>query len=108
MCRASRVGAEVSWAAVPTFEGVLELALADEVPGGSERNLDYLFPHLDVAPELERAQLLVLADAQTSGGLLMAVAADDAEGVHRALRAAGVSAWEIGRLVAGERIRVTA
>ena len=106
MCRASRVGAEVSWAAVPVFEGVLDLARADEVPGGSERNLDHLVPHLDVAPELERAQLLVLADAQTSGGLLMAVASDDAEGVHRALRAVGVTAWEIGRLVAGEGIRV--
>lgn len=106
MCRASGVGAEISWSAVPVFDGVLDLALADEVPGGSERNLDHLVPHLDVAEELDRPRLLILADAQTSGGLLMAVASDDAEGVHRALRAAGVSGWEIGRLVAGERIRV--
>lgn len=106
MCRAAGLGAELSFAAVPMFDGVLELAAADEVPGGSERNLDFLLPHLEVAEGLDRPRMLILADAQTSGGLLMAVASDDGEGVHRALRAAGVEAWEIGRLVAGDRIIV--
>jgi selenide,water dikinase len=104
LCRASGLGAELSASAVPMFDGVLELVEADEVPGGTERNLAHMQPHLAVAPGVTPAQQLVLADAQTSGGLLMAVAPDDGEGVHRALRAAGVEAWEIGRLVAGDRI----
>ncbi len=108
MCKGAGLGAELSWPAVPVLAGVLDLARADEVPGGSERNLAFLAPHVTFAPALGEAEKLVLADAQTSGGLLLAVPADDAEGWHRALRSEGVEAWEIGRLVAGSGIRVTA
>lgn len=108
MCTGSGLGAEISWPAVPVLAGVLELARAEEVPGGSERNLEFLAPHVTFDPGLGTAEQLVLADAQTSGGLLLAVPADDAEGWHRALRAVGVDAWEIGRLVSGTGIRVTA
>lgn len=106
ICRASGVGAELSVEAVPLFAGVRALAQADEVPGGSERNLAHVTPHLDLAPGVTPLEALILADAQTSGGLLLAVASDDAEGTHRAMRALGVDVWEIGRLVAGDRLRL--
>ena len=106
MCRAAGVGAEIAFSAVPLLPGVLELARADEVPGGSERNLAHVAPVVTFDPALDQAQRLVLADAQTSGGLLMAVAADDGEAMHRALQAYGAPGWEIGRLVAGSGIRV--
>ncbi|WP_043498980.1 selenide, water dikinase SelD [Georgenia sp. SUBG003] len=68
--RASGVSAVVDAAAVPYLDGARD-ALADGfVPGGSRRNLDWVAPHLDSAVGEE--ELILLADAQTSGGLLVA------------------------------------
>lgn len=70
MCRASGVGAEIDLAAVPRVEGV-DAALAEGfVPGGSRRNLDWVRPHLH-AEGIAEEDLILLADAQTSGGLLV-------------------------------------
>ena len=108
MTKGSGLGAELAFSRVPLLPRTLELARADEVPGGSKRNLEYLAPHLRFAEGVELAQQLVLADAQTSGGLMMAVAADEADAMRSELEAAGVTAWEIGRLVEGSGIHVTA
>lgn len=72
MCRASGVGAVIDAAKVPAVEGAKQ-ALADGfVPGGSRRNLDWVRPHLD-ADGIDEDTLIFLADAQTSGGLLVVV-----------------------------------
>lgn len=70
MCRASGVAAVVDHAAVPYLDGARESLAEGFVPGGSRRNLDWVRPHL--ASELDESELLLLADAQTSGGLLVA------------------------------------
>lgn len=70
MCRASGVGAVIDAAKVPAVEGAKQ-ALADGfVPGGSRRNLDWVRPHLK-ADGVDEDTLVFLADAQTSGGLLV-------------------------------------
>ena len=70
MARASGVTAVVDAAAVPYLDGA-RASLADGfVPGGSRRNLDWVRPHLDAS--VDHDELLLLADAQTSGGLLVA------------------------------------
>ncbi|MGY2702065.1 selenide, water dikinase SelD [Nocardioides sp. HB32] len=70
LCRASGVSAVVDSAAVPYLEPVRASYAAGYVPGGSRRNLEWVRAHLDTAvPEDE---LVLLADAQTSGGLLVA------------------------------------
>jgi selenide, water dikinase len=70
MARASGVTAVVDAAAVPYVDGARE-ALADGfVPGGSRRNLDWVRPSL--SSSLSEEELILLADAQTSGGLLVA------------------------------------
>lgn len=72
MCRASGVGAVIDRAAVPVLQDALD-ALADGyVPGGSRRNLDWVRPHLTAGPGITEDDLVLLADAQTSGGLLVA------------------------------------
>jgi selenide,water dikinase len=71
LCRASGVGAVVHASAVPVLDGVRESLAAGHVPGGSRRNLDWVRPHLDVGPGVTEDDLIVLADAQTSGGLLV-------------------------------------
>lgn len=69
MCRASGIGAELNFSAVPAVDGAKD-ALADGfIPGGSRRNLDWVRPHLDT--DLSEEELIFLADAQTSGGLLV-------------------------------------
>lgn len=71
MCRASGVGAVIDRAAVPVIESA-RLALQDGfVSGGTRRNLDWVRPHLDTATGVTEDDLLLLADAQTSGGLLV-------------------------------------
>ncbi|MGO4597673.1 selenide, water dikinase SelD [Terrabacter sp. 2RAF25] len=70
MARASGVSAVVDAAAVPYLEGARESLAAGFVPGGSRRNLDWVRPHLDAS--VGDDELVLLADAQTSGGLLVA------------------------------------
>jgi selenide,water dikinase len=71
LARASGVTAVVDSAAVPLIEGATEAVRAGYVPGGSRRNLDWVAPHSDFGAASEE-MLLLLADAQTSGGLLVA------------------------------------
>jgi selenide, water dikinase len=71
MARASGVTAVIDTAAVPYLSGARESARDGFIPGGSRRNLDWVRPHLDPGRWDELEQLL-LADAQTSGGLLLA------------------------------------
>jgi selenide, water dikinase len=70
MARASGVTAVVDAAAVPYLDGARESLRDGFVPGGSRRNLDWVRPHLDAA--VDEDELVLLADAQTSGGLLVA------------------------------------
>ncbi|HIT76269.1 MAG TPA: selenide, water dikinase SelD, partial [Candidatus Avipropionibacterium avicola] len=71
MCRASGVAARVDAAAVPYVAGSREALAAGHVPGGSRRNLDWVRPHLAVGSGIDEDELILLADAQTSGGLLV-------------------------------------
>ncbi|CAN5242778.1 selenide, water dikinase SelD [soil metagenome] len=70
MARASGVSAVVDSAAVPYVEGARASLAEGYLPGGSRRNLDWVRPH--VRSRLGEDELLLLADAQTSGGLLVA------------------------------------
>ncbi|XRQ12533.1 selenide, water dikinase SelD [Actinomadura welshii] len=71
LARASGVTAVVDAAAVPYLDGARESARAGYVSGGTRRNLDWVAPHTDFGSVGEEEALL-LADAQTSGGLLVA------------------------------------
>ncbi|PCC48422.1 selenide, water dikinase SelD [Brevibacterium aurantiacum] len=71
MCRASGVGAVIDAAAVPRLGGVDESIAAGYVSGGTRRNLDWVRPNLTTGDSVSEDDLLLLADAQTSGGLLV-------------------------------------
>ncbi|MEN3535279.1 selenide, water dikinase SelD [Microbispora sp. ZYX-F-249] len=71
LARASGVTAVVDVAAVPYLEGARQAVHDGYVSGGTRRNLEWVRPHLDPAGYAEE-DLLLLADAQTSGGLLVA------------------------------------
>jgi selenide, water dikinase len=77
---------------------VLELAAAGVLPGGSGRNRAFFSPRVDEGG-LEPATLAALYDAQTSGGLLIAIPARKAEGLARALARRRVWAAALGEVV---------
>lgn len=71
LARASRVTAILDTAAVPYLDGARQALSDGYVSGGTRRNLDWVRLHLD-AGSVQEDELLLLADAQTSGGLLVA------------------------------------
>lgn len=92
MLRASSDAAGIPLAArlryddVPVFAKVVEFLIAGLCPGGTKRNLEYAAPRIDFSPRLDEPRRLLLADAQTSGGLLIAVPEAKTEALLAALR----------------------
>jgi cysteine desulfurase NifS/selenium donor protein len=96
---------------IPVLEEARNLVSQGIIPGNSRRNLEFLRDCLDVADGVGEDNLLLLADAQTSGGLLIAVAADKVALLKAELVSNGVAECaEIGVIVAGSpgRIRIEA
>jgi selenide,water dikinase len=85
---------------IPLIPGAHALAEAGFVPGGSRRNLDWARERLDVG-STDDLSVLLLADAQTSGGLLFGADAEAAERAVSDLRASGHEAAVVGTLTAG-------
>jgi len=101
LCVASGVQARLDADAVPVIDGVRKLLAAGMVAGGTQRNLAFVAPDVDFGNRTEDDRLL-LADAQTSGGLLLAVPADRADALVAACRAHGTPAAAIiGAVSAG-------
>lgn len=105
MLVASNASATIDAAAIPILPGVLDLAQRDVVAGGTRRNHAFVRPHTEWG-ELTEPEQIVLADAQTSGGLL--IAATDGDLLARELEARRVLHAEIGSVQDGPagRIRV--
>ena len=106
MAEASGVDVRLDADVVPLLPGVRRLAQAGLVPGGSARNLDWVRDRLET-PGLGGDTLILLADAQTSGGLLFGAAPDKAANAVAELLASGHDAAVIGHAVGGSgRLRV--
>jgi len=97
---ASGASAGLDAAAIPLLPGTLELAEAEVVPSGTRSNHAFVSASTDWG-DLPQAEQLVLADAQTSGGLLIAVSEEGAEALRRALSARGILGAEIGTVEGG-------
>ena len=97
---ASEVAARLDAAAVPVLPYVRDLLAAGYVPGGSQRNADQAVRYLDA--EVADPERVLLADAQTSGGLLFTCAPAAAEVAVAQLRADGHDAAVIGAIEAGD------
>jgi len=96
MCRASSVSAEVFGYKVPAISGeIFALITRDCVPGGTQQNLQTAKPNLEWC-DLPPAQRILLADAQTSGGLLLCVAP---RRLQEVLRLVGEQAAVIGKIL---------
>jgi selenide,water dikinase len=102
-----KLDAEVEYDAVPILSGAVELARRGILPGGSKRNIEAVSPSVD-AGALDEARTAVLFDAQTSGGLLIAVEATKTGALMDSLAGRGIAtARRIGTLQGGSgRIKV--
>ena len=101
MLNASGVSAEVYVDEIPVLPEVWSLIAADEVPGGTERNLASLEGDVSWHPDVATPERTLLADAQTSGGLLIAIPPEDEAALRHALERAGSpAAATVGRVTA--------
>jgi selenide, water dikinase len=98
LVEASNVAAHVRAAGVPLIDDVRALVEDGLVPGGTKRNLQYAAPVTAFADAVPEALRLLLADAQTSGGLLLCLPAAHAADAVRRLEDAGCE----GAAVIGE------
>jgi selenide,water dikinase len=107
MAEESNVDVTIDVDAVPVLDGVLDLLADDVVPGGSRRNLDHVRSVLDQGRHDDTTALL-LADAQTSGGLLFGAAdAGAAAEAVASLTASGHTAAVVGTADAAGKGRIT-
>jgi selenide,water dikinase len=104
LASASGLAATVDVGAVPLLPDARRLLAERFVPGGTLRNVEHLTPHLDGGDEDTR---VLLADAQTSGGLLVALPADRADELTARLTDTGHRAGRIGELGTGVPGRIT-
>ena len=98
IAQGSGVSARVKASNVPVIEGVHELLEMGIAPGGTHRNLESLDGVVDWHEDITDQTQILLADAQTSGGLLIAVAPDKKDALLEALEDVGVQT----RAVIGE------
>ena len=102
MARASGARFVFDAAALPALDGALDLARAGVETGGAGHNRRFTAPALTVARGVAPELVALAHDPQTSGGLLAAVTPDLVDSVAADLAAAGVGAWMVGRVEAGE------
>lgn len=102
MARASGVAARIEAGSVPFLPGAEMLAEAGEVPGGTRRNERFLASRVRWPANLPAACQVLLCDAQTSGGLLVAVPVTETKRLLEALEERKVSGSVIGELTEGE------
>jgi selenide, water dikinase len=102
LARASGVAAVVEAASVPFLPGAEMLADAGEVPGGTRSNERFLASRVRWPAHVPAARQTLLCDAQTSGGLLMAVPGREVEPLLKALEGKSVAGSVVGELTEGE------
>lgn len=103
MARHGKVGIRIDSTQVPILASAFTYAAQNIFPGGSRNNFRFLTEHeyVEFAPSIDETRRLILCDAVTSGGLLIAVSRDQAEAVQAALTGAGaLTATLIGEVVA--------
>ena len=110
MLQGSGVSARIRASRVPVLKAVRGHIREGVFPGGTRKNLEYYGRHVDWAADVEETDRLVLADAQTSGGLLISVPKGRAPDLKKGLESRGLATRaEIGEIVPvreGPRVHV--
>lgn len=102
MTSGSKAGAKIYADNVPVLEEAKSLIAQGICPGGTKKNLTFLTDKVQFSQEISEETKLLLADAQTSGGLLIAVSPEKGRQLVSELIAAGVPAHVIGEITGDE------
>lgn len=102
LARQCKLAAQVNVDSLPVFNGVLEAIRSGVIPGAVERNREFVGSHLKVMSGIDEARMILGFDAQTSGGLLIAVPADRVKEIMAELLKVNVMATVIGHMTSGE------
>lgn len=106
MVESSGIYVEIDYASLPFIESVKELAAANIIPGGTYNNLDFVSEFINFGSLSRTAQLLI-CDAQTSGGLLVALSPSDADLYIQDLEALGFhDVVVIGKVIENESVGI--
>jgi selenide,water dikinase len=106
MAEASGVGLRFYFSRVPFTRGAQRYAQEWIFPGGSADNRLFFGEHVRFSPEIDEASQMLLFDAQTSGGLLLAVPKEKLEALLAQAAQRGQMFWEIGEVIPGNWIEV--
>ncbi len=106
MASASGVSARIHLEKVPVLAQARPLAEMGMIPAGAYRNLEHLAQRVQWENEIEELDKLLLADPQTSGGLLIAVSEEKAASLLEAMRKEGVDATGIGEMFESEETMI--
>ena len=107
MAEASGVGLRFIYGQIPFIRGARQYAERFIFPGGSSDNRLYFGPHVNFFPEIDEASQMLLFDAQTSGGLLLAVPPEVLDDMLARAGEIGQELWVVGEVVEGDEIEVT-
>jgi len=107
MMKASNTSACIEFKKIKFLQSVFELAMAGNIPGGTRDNLSYVDSYVKHDAKISEVKKLMLNDAQTSGGLLIAVAKNNAKKLLKLLAAKNIhSAYEIGEVKKSDKLRI--
>ncbi|MCC6682397.1 MAG: selenide, water dikinase SelD [Phycisphaeraceae bacterium] len=108
MVRHSKVTARIDVEHLPAFDGALALLAGNVIPGTIERNSEYVGDDLVREPGTDESHVLLGLDAQTSGGLLIAISPARVDELLNLLAEGGVSGHVIGRVSEASQGRIIA
>ncbi len=106
MAAGSDVSVEIEFAKVHLLPGTIKHSKAGALTGGADANEKYLDDKIEFGATLERYVRDIVYDAQTSGGLLIAVGEKSADDLLKALIDQGVDAVEIGRVIPKDELTI--
>jgi len=107
VAEASKVGLRFFFEKIPLTQGAHRYAREWIFPGGSSDNRLHFGPHVHFSPEIDEASQMLMFDAQTSGGLLLAVPKENLDGMLAHAAQVEQKLWVVGEVVEGDQIEVT-
>lgn len=106
LAQASKVGLRFNFKKIPIIQGAWRYAREWIFPGGSSDNRIYFGPHVSFTAGIDESSQMLLFDAQTSGGLLLAVPPSKIDLIMQRATKLGQPLWEIGEVFEGRGIQV--
>jgi len=103
MCKGSNLNASIDFNKIPLISNVLNYANKGIIPGGTKRNLEHYGKLTEFDSSISKTKQLIMADAQTSGGLLISVSEDQTNKLIDNLKNANCLHQVIGKIVKKEK-----